>query len=278
MDSSFENRLIHLANSAKAYIDQIKSDDPLTCSPTLLSTYTFHQPAEKPTAAQTSIQTPPLKASIPKAAHPTPIPPQKQPSQEPSKVTVEPKILTKPVQAPKDIPITLNKPSPALKTANEDILKTLKKIAPSVEILSSIPSDEKAKHIKNGWKEKHAIPVVPILASSADSIPFLTNVAQAISLHFFSSKVVLIKDLEQNQQLNSIVELTHIKLIIAPDMTLWNCKELMKHYQEIPQQKQRFLKNIPLLLLPDPKLYLKDPTLKRSLWNLLCHLLQPLKS
>ncbi len=45
---------------------------------------------------------------------------------------------------------------------------------------------------------------------------------------------------------------------------------MLENYQEIPQKKERTLGGKPLLLLPDPSLYLKDPLLKRSLWAVLC--------
>jgi hypothetical protein len=43
----------------------------------------------------------------------------------------------------------------------------------------------------------------------------------------------------------------------------------MHFYKETPAQGTRTLGNIPLFLLPDLSLYLKDPLLKRSLWKAL---------
>jgi hypothetical protein len=44
----------------------------------------------------------------------------------------------------------------------------------------------------------------------------------------------------------------------------------VQFYKEIPSQGIRTLGKIPLFLLPDLSLYLKDPLLKRSLWKALC--------
>lgn len=278
MDPSFNQRLHALTVQAEAYIEQIKNDDPFLPNPSIFSNYSFTRKQEEPPKTfQEPQYKPPAYVEpkkILKVATPAPKVPLEE-AQEP--VTPAPASPPKP-QLQKEPGFVLHKPATSHKLPDEDLRKAFSKIAPQMLAHRPIPSDEKAKQIKNGWKEKHAIPVVPILASDEKTLAFLQNVAQAISLHFFPSRVLLLKELEKHQMLASIAESSHVKLIISPDVTLWNCKELMKYYQEIPQQKQRFLKNTPLLLLPDPSLYLKDPSLKRSLWNLLCHLLKPLQT
>lgn len=278
MDPSFDQRLHALTVQAEAYIEQIKNDDPLLANPPIFSNYSFARKKEEPSKnfLEPQNKTPAHVEPKKNFNGATPVP--KEPlaeAQEP--VTAAPASTFK-QQIQKAPGFILHKPATSHKLPDEDIRKAFSKIAPHMLANRPIPSDEKARFIKNGWKEKHAIPLVPILASEEKTLSFLQNVAQAISLNFFPSRVLLLKDLEKQDMLSTLVDSTHVKLIISPDITLWNCKELMKHYQEIPQQKQRFLKNTPLLLLPDPSLYLKDPSLKRSLWNLLCHLLKPLQS
>lgn len=274
MDSSFTQRLNSLITSCEAYLEQTRHETPLQPQVSLLTQHTFEAP---------KAPTPPAPIPAPVIAPPKPL------AAKPEKPAIQPEPVTpiapvsaqaqEPIkQPPKDLGFSLNKPAMGLKQQDDDIRTLLGKISPQILAQRPIPSDAKAQQIKNGWKEKYALPVIPILASSVDTLPFLHSVAEAITLHFFPSKALLISELEKQGMLSSLVEAPHIKLIISPDITLWNCKELMKHYQEIPQQKQRFLKSIPLLLLPDPSLYLKDPSLKRSLWNLLCHLLKPLQS
>jgi hypothetical protein len=273
MHPSFHNHLESLAAKTEAYIEQIRSEDPLSKNACLLTTSAFVKNQDTPLQPEEPIvQTKPEPQVLQKKVFKE----TKDPYQEPIAESTPPTIKEQP-HSSKAPSFSLQKPQAAAKLLDEDIRKTFTKIAPHLLASCPIPSDEKARHIKNGWKEKHAIPVIPILASEQASLPFLTNVAQAITLHFFPARVLLLKDLEKQGLLPSLLDSKHVKLIISPDVTLWNCKELMKHYQEIPQQKQRFLKNTPLLLLPDPSLYLKDPSLKRSLWNLLCHLLKPLQ-
>ena len=55
--------------------------------------------------------------------------------------------------------------------------------------------------------------------------------------------------------------------MIACDYTVWQLHDLFRYYKENPEKQIRTLKEIPLFLLPDLTLYLKDPLLKRSLWK-----------
>ena len=171
----------------------------------------------------------------------------------------------------------LHPPSAVQKDLMQDMRTILKKVAPTLVISSSIPSDEKAKKVKNAWKEHAKIPDVVILAVQGPSISFLTGVAKAIELHFFPSKVIDVKPLEQSNNWDVFLNTTNLKIIIAPDSVIWGCKHLMRYYHEFPNKKERYLGKIPLVLLPDPSLYIKDPSLKRSLWNLLCQVLKPLQ-
>jgi hypothetical protein len=170
---------------------------------------------------------------------------------------------------------SLHPPSSPHKDSLHDLRSIMKKVTPSIELATSPPSDAKAKHIKHAWKHQGHIPDVPILVS--ESLPFLHNVAKAIELHFFPSKVILVKPLEEHDRWEAFLNTPNLKMILALDNTLWNSKRLMSYYQEFPSKNTRYLGKIPLLLLPDPAFYIKDPALKRSLWNLLCQVLKPLQ-
>jgi hypothetical protein len=61
-----------------------------------------------------------------------------------------------------------------------------------------------------------------------------------------------------------------LKWVIVCDYSLWQLRGLMQFYKETPAQGTRMLGNVPIFLLPDLSLYLKDPLLKRSLWKALC--------
>lgn len=174
------------------------------------------------------------------------------------------------------VPIFTTHPPKALqKTPMEDLRSIISKIAPSLPLSHTIPDDTQAKQIKNRWKEQSNVPDIVILAVQGPSLSFLQQVAKAIELHFCSSRVIEVKPLEQQNSWEAFLNTPNLKMIITPDGVLWSCKHLMRYYHEFPNKKERFLGKIPLLLLPDPSLYLKDPTLKRSLWNLLCQMLTP---
>lgn len=173
--------------------------------------------------------------------------------------------------------IAPSSPKPIHKDPMEDMRAAMKKAAPMLKITDIIPSDAKAKKIKHAWKDQRHMPDIAILSGPSMPLSFLQQVAKAIDLYFFPCRVIDVGPLETSGSWDALLQTPHLKLIISPDATLWNCKQLMRHYHEIPHKKERFLGKIPLLLLPDPNMYLKDQALKRSLWNLLCHMLQPLQ-
>jgi hypothetical protein len=175
-------------------------------------------------------------------------------------------------------PIVVTQPlKPHQKDLMQDIKKTLEKVAPTLRLLDHIPQDTEAKKIKNAWKEQANIPDMVILATKSPVLPFLHHVAKAIALHFFSSRVLEVDEFEKQNKWEVFLGTPNLKMIISPDGVLWRCKTLLRYYHEFPNKQERFLGKIPLLLLPDPSLYLKDPALKRSLWNLLCQMIKPLQ-
>lgn len=157
----------------------------------------------------------------------------------------------------------------------EGIRKILKEIDPDLYIHESVPSDYKAKRIKEAWKEKRSTPAIPILFQEAPYRSFVTRIAKAIDTVYGSCHLV---EMTPNKKWDLFLESENLKLIIAPDTLIFGSKELLPFYQETPQQKIRKLGNIPLLLLPDLSLYYKDPYLKRSLWNVICNMINSLPS
>jgi len=61
---------------------------------------------------------------------------------------------------------------------------------------------------------------------------------------------------------------------MTSDYGIYSLSELMKHYKEDNRHNKRFLNKVPLLLLPDVSVYLKEPLLKLSLWRSLCETLR----
>lgn len=237
---------------------------------------TFPYPVKKPVISETPLPKPSLIEKLP--MEPVPM--------EQVSVKLEAKVERIPVEfipskkiaeASPSASFPLYPPSPAHKDLMQDIRTILKKVAPSLTLSNSIPSDEKAKKIKNAWREHAKIPDIALLVTESSSLSFLKQVAKAIELHFFPSKVIDVKLFEQNNNWDTFLNTANLKMIIAPDSVIWSCKHLMRYYHEFPNKKERYLGKIPLLLLPDPSLYIKDPSLKRSLWNLLCQVLKSLQ-
>lgn len=211
-----------------------------------------------------------------------PAPPKPQTIAKPQAVT-QPLPISPPPKPVKEIKLKeekkeafffLEPPAAPLLESNEGVRKILKEIAPDLYQHESIPSDFKAKRIKEAWREKRETPAIPILYQGTEYRSFITRIAKAIDIAFGSCNVV---DVVPEKKWDLFLESENLKLIIAPDTLIFGTKELLSFYQENPQQKKRKLGNIPLLLLPDLSLYFKDPYLKRALWNVICNTINSLE-
>ena len=154
----------------------------------------------------------------------------------------------------------------------EEMRKIWKKIAPSAPILEEIPGDETAKKIATRWKTNNQTAPISILSFSEppEQRALLEQIAKAIGIVFGSARIVQAETIEKEKQWESFLSVPHLKYVIACDYSLWQLTGLMQHYREAPGQGVRLLGAVPLFLLPDLSLYLKDPLLKRSLWKALC--------
>lgn len=168
----------------------------------------------------------------------------------------------------------LNVPKTDTYLPNAQMAQIFSQIAPELFLHTAPPNDARAKKMKEGWREKRLVPSIPILVSGGHCRSFLENVAKAIDTTFGSSRIVDIEAFEKEDKWDLFFSSEDLKLIIIPDLFLWGASGLMKRYKEFPQEKTRFLEKIPLLLLADPALYLKDPSLKRSLWTMVCKMLK----
>lgn len=144
---------------------------------------------------------------------------------------------------------------------------------PSTPTSETIPCDAVARKIKNSWLAEQTIPPIIILSFNDEEkhLTFLKNIAKAISVRIAPARVLSADKLEKERQWEEILAVPDLKLIIANDYGLYLHPELMRHYQEKPQQGKHYLKNVPLLLLSDPTLYLQEPQLKLLLWRAICN-------
>ena len=201
---------------------------------------------------------PPVQLPRQKEVIPLPPPPQ------PLRVEPPPPLKQEKVELPPTITPTKPKPSSFIRTL-------LAQIAPQLQIIDEIPSDLNARQIATRWKTKNKSAPISILSSSElpEHKAFLNELAIALDVYFGPAKIIEAESIEQEKQWEPFLHAEGLKLIVMCDSSLWQLQELRKFYRETPAAATRTLGKIPLFLLPDLSLYLKDPLLKRSLWNAL---------
>lgn len=173
-----------------------------------------------------------------------------------------------PVVVVKEEPVV--EPKPSFDIAS--VRNILSVVAPELAIINEIPSDATAKKIAERWKTKNQSAPISILLyqEPAEQRALLEQVAKALDVYFGPAKVVYAERIEKEKQWEMFLSVADLKMVIVCDYTLWQLNGLMHFYKETPALGVRTLGNIPLFLLPDLSLYLKDPLLKRSLWKALC--------
>lgn len=176
-------------------------------------------------------------------------------------------------KAPPSLSLPKLNPLPASKENNLPSLAKVFELAnPQVEILKSPPIDTLAQKRANRWKTKNQITPISILSyeEEPEQLLFLKEIARAIDAYFGPANLLEGLALEKKDEWDTFLSEKSLKLVIVCDYSLWQMQNLRKTYHEVPAKKQRLVKDTPLFLLPDLSLYLKDPSLKRSLWKALC--------
>lgn len=150
--------------------------------------------------------------------------------------------------------------------------KLLSRAAPDFAIFNDIPSDATARKIAERWKTKNQTAPLSILIfqEPPEQRALLEEIALALDIYFIPAKTVDAAKIEKENQWDAFLSVADLKMVIVCDYTLWQLSGLMHFYKETPAQGSRALGSVPLFLLPDLSLYLKDPLLKRSLWKALC--------
>lgn len=182
----------------------------------------------------------------------------------------DPKPVSKPsVLLPQ--PSVLPPPKEAFDSFN-DLRKLMAKIAPKIRIINEIPDDAAAKQVSQRYKTRNQAAPISLLSNlePPQHRKLLSNLTQAIDVAFGSARLIQCGPIEKEKQWEAFLSVNDLKHVIICDSTLWQLPHLLQFYREVPSHSERFLRNVPLFLLPDLSLYLKDPLLKRSLWKALC--------
>lgn len=166
-------------------------------------------------------------------------------------------------------------PSALPQTDFSDLRTIIQQKLPNVRLLDQLPDDTEAKKMASIWSQEKKIPQVLIL--SFDDVPkhqaFLSNIAKALEIHGIDAKVANAAKLERENEWQKLLQSKELKLVIAGSSGFYNLPELQKNYREGTKQGRHHLGDRLLLLLSDISYYLKEPTLKPSLWGALKELL-----
>lgn len=244
-----------------------------------------------PTPSQPKPEFPPKNPTPPKQAPPKPQQPNPLPTHQPELQPAPRTPERTPKQPPPSTPevsdsLALEKksvssgfrsfqleppPSPTVTDLN-DIKSLFKEKFTNFPICEQIPSDHQAKNIKNAWQIELIIPPIVILSFNEQDkhLAFLKNVSKAISLYLAPARVLSGPAWEQEKRWNELLKARDLRLVIASDYGLYLLPTLMKSYKEEPKTAKHFLDQVPLLLLSDISLYLKEPQLKPLLWRAIC--------
>lgn len=215
------------------------------------------------------------KARTPERAAPPPMPEIVLPKREPPKPAPAPEIPEAAKAPPPEpakqtfVPASMPESAPA---DFQSLRALFAKIAPGFPLINEIPCDEIAKKIAARWKTKNQTAPISILSYQEPPAQkaLLEQLAKAIDVVFGPARLVQAESIEKDKQWEAFLSVPDLKWVIACDYSLWQLGGLMHFYKENPAQATRELGKVPLFLLPDLSLYLKDPLLKRSLWKALC--------
>lgn len=227
-----------------------------------------------------------LAPPIPLPQPPTPKPPVAAPvapSQESqSNVAIMAVPKRPPLPAPPPVPLSEAKKPPKEKTAFalevspkpdpmsfDELRKLAAERLPGLAIVDNVPDDSEARRLARAWDQKTEIPHVLILSFDEAPKPraFLNNLAKALHVHGVDAQVIRAAKIEQDQAWEGFLQSDQLKLVIASSYGIDALPNLAKHYREAAKQARHFLGDVPLLLLSDVAFYLREPTLKPSLWS-----------
>lgn len=145
----------------------------------------------------------------------------------------------------------------------EEMRALVNKVTP---VKMAVPDDKEAKKIANMWKEQVHTTEVAVL-SFGDKSEFLKNVTKAITSLLAPAKLIDAGRFEQEKKWELFLSSSPLKLIVAPDFSVWKSTSLAMLYKEIPATGERFLGKTPVLTMLPTASYLKNPDLKRQLWT-----------
>ncbi len=161
------------------------------------------------------------------------------------------------------------KPACNMTLAFDHFKDLMQLIDPKIKILENIPNDIQAKEIASSWKLKSKVGKITLLVfqENKKELFFIKELAKALHLLFQPTKIINAVNLEKDNQWEAFLNQPHLKFLLITDVSLWKLKNLIAHYHENPTTHETFLGPVPLFLLPQISLYLKEPLIKKTLYE-----------
>jgi len=266
----------YLETKSKKVLSEIdiskKMEKPKISSPPIIA----KESSEKTIEPQIKQETTPLINKSAKEEKQTKIIEKEKPPiavEEKKKTLAAPKeTLNKPsFQIAKTKKISLEEKPPIIEDNFSDIKQSFPKVFPNIKIVETILDDKIAKQKAQKYKLKNIAAGITILAyrENEKHYRFLEKLSIALNIYFYPSKVVSAYLMEKENNWDLFLSENDIFLIISSDYTIFELSNLRKYFRENPAKQEKYLKDIPLFLLPDISIYLKEPTLKSSLFKAL---------
>ncbi|MCB1111037.1 MAG: hypothetical protein H7A37_07650 [Chlamydiales bacterium] len=222
----------------------------------------------KPAAPLPSMSTP-IPATTPKpkvAVKPSPLP---SPSLAVKEEKAEP-TLPPPSEAKKGVSL---EPMPAAAGADlKEIRKIISEKFPHIKLHDNPPDDSEAKQ----RSQRLRAPEVVFLSfhEPQEQALFLGKVCRAVDQQLAPAVIYPADKINKQNKWEAMLAMKQLSLIVATDVGIHSMPKLKELYRESSNKMHRYLGGVPLLLLPDLTIYLKQPELKRSLWKALQQLLK----
>jgi hypothetical protein len=150
-----------------------------------------------------------------------------------------------------------------------DIKKLLLKIAPSIKLYDTLPDDRVARKIARAYENKTQFASCIILYENrqGQGLMLLKNLEKAIESRSFSTMMYCLDEIAATGLLEEILNDPQVKLILTCYDWIVHYPKLLNMFHEKTGSLIKKLGTKDVIILSPIEFYLKDPALKRSLWN-----------
>lgn len=179
--------------------------------------------------------------------------------------------LEKKQKQPPKIEATPTESTPSVADSFQDIKTLLKSISSNIKIFDELPDDSEARRLAKLYEKKTQFAECLIFYENPNQkgLMLLKAVALAIEKQFTVCTLHAIDDIEQSGLLEEMLKDKNVKLIITCHDWIIHHPKLLNIFNEKTGSSIKKLGTKDVIVLSNLEYYMKDPALKRSLWNLL---------